>query len=83
MKTLGISVPWTYIDSHTEFIYIRMKEFHKNWTLHDHTIFFIPARSVIEFLALLLRKKQRFAGIGRIEAILSDTMARKVLHAEV
>lgn len=82
MQKLGVSKPWKYISTKDELLFIRMKEFHKDWTLHDHTILFVPHALVLDVMALLYRKRERFKKtIGRIEIVLSSALKKEVLDA--
>lgn len=81
MEKLQIPTPWVWINPKTDYLYIRMKEFHKDWTLHDHTVFFIPRYAIQAFISLLYRKKSLMRSIGRIEIVLSDSLKKEVLNA--
>lgn len=57
-KARNQSQSWSYIPK-DKFHFISMKEFHKDWALHNHIAYFLPKERMLDFIDVLVRKHAR------------------------
>lgn len=75
MKKYRAVTEWSYILP-SDFHFMKMTEFHKDMTVHQHQSIFLPAQNMLDFIKLISRKKKM---IGRTDVVLSRDFKNEIL----